>query len=151
MKPIVLGGRKLRLLTSANIAHDYWLKKQLHDAGLRHIQVDPTRPAAESCAEILDRAETSGYAMVILGGLLAPAEMKAEDWTPAIAAEMTAHIERLAGAEDQLIVRGMVADAILGFFQAGLVSIRISRMSSKTRPSYESDAPEVPQLETAAN
>lgn len=132
MKAIELGGRKLRVLAQANIAHDFWLTRQIREAGIHKLELGAHQTAAQFADDVINRVMESGAALVLLGGLLAPADLAVKDWTPAIAADMTAFIETLTTDEDKIVVRGLVADAILAFFRTGLVSFSTSQTSSMT-------------------
>lgn len=132
MRIVKVGGRALQVFASGTISHDYWLKRQIRLAGIDQIEIDPRRNADDTVAMIVDRVIDSGMAMTILGGLLAPEEMAVKDWTPAVAEEMASFLNALIETEDKTVVRGLVAEVILGFFLNGLVSLRTSRMSSRS-------------------
>jgi hypothetical protein len=132
MQTVVLAGRTLRVLTSANIAHDFWLTRQIRLAGIDQILIDPSQDPAAFVDAILDRLMVSGMAITLLSGLLAPVELEAKDWTSNTAADMAAFLNALTADADKLVVRGLMAETVLGFFQAGLVSLRTSRTSSTT-------------------
>ena len=94
--------------------------------------------AGESADAYVDamvrRVIASGHALVLLGGLLAPAELELKHWTPAVAAEMTAFLGGLMSDDDKLAVRGLIAQTLLGFFLSAIGSAGISPTSSVVAP-----------------
>ena len=130
MKVIEIGGRKLQMIAEANVAHDTWIMQQISLAGLDTLDFDAGKPPEAAVDSIVDRVVQSGMAMTLLGGLLMPVGVAATDWTPTIAADVIAFLNALSAKEDRLAVRGAVAEAIICFFYAGLISLKTSRMSS---------------------
>ena len=125
-----LNGRKFAVIECGTVKHDYWLMKQIREAGIESVDFPADRDMVHMVDALIDRVLASGAAMVLLGGLIMPAEMKVTEWTPAIAAEMTAFLESLTATADKELVRGLVAQAMVGFFRSALVSLRTSRTSS---------------------
>lgn len=130
---IELGGRQLQVIASANIEHDCWMSAKIREAGLDHLPMDEGTPVEDVVERILDRVQGSGMATALIGGLLAPAELDLRTWRPAVALEMTEFVRDLTAREDKLVFRGLLAQAIAGFFRSGLASLATSRTSS-SRP-----------------
>ena len=90
--------------------------------------------------ELLDRVILGGYALRLLGGLLLPEGMNPREWTPEVAAGITAHLELLTDREEKNQIRPLVASMLAGFFTSGLASLRTSSASSSATKG-EADEP----------
>jgi hypothetical protein len=127
---IELGGRKLQVIASANIEHDCWMAAKIREAGLDRVAVDEHQPVADVVELILDRVQGSGLATVLIGSLLAPADLDLKKWRPAVALEMIEFVRELTATEDKVVFRGLLAQAIAGFFRSALASLATSPTSS---------------------
>lgn len=129
-KTIVLGGLGFRIITNGTVKHDLWMYAQVKAAGLSELEIKPGQSPEAFVDEVLGRLMASDRALVLLGGLLLPERLEMKDWTPQVAAEVTAHLEGLIEPQDKALVRGTLASMVVGFFQSGLVSFVTSPTSS---------------------
>ena len=139
---IELGGRRFQRLEGSTVKHDFWLMAQAREAGLDQVRIaskkrDDVEAAME---ELLDRVILGGYALRLLGGLLLPEGMNPREWTPEVAAGITAHLESLTDREEKNQIRPLVASMLAGFFTSGLASLRTSGASSSATKG-EADEP----------
>jgi hypothetical protein len=129
---IKLGDRKFQVIMNGTVLHDFWMHKKIKAAGLEQIVLAEGETTEVYVDRMLDHVIGNGHALVLLGGLLAPAELTLTEWTPAVAAECTKFLAQLMEPADKIIVRGLIAQALIGFFRSGLASFMTSRMSSST-------------------
>jgi hypothetical protein len=116
MKPdhsIPLGGRNFAPLGESTIEHDFYMLARLRRGGLDALVLTPDEVAEpdRASARILVEAFESGVAYDLFGGLLVPEGTAPEAWTA---------------------LQGVFASAVIGFFRAGLVSLRTFRSSSES-------------------
>lgn len=135
MDGVTLGGRAFQIITNGPVKHDFWMAARVREAGVDRVHLAPGQPVGVVVDALLDQLMTSGQSLVLLGGMLAPAELALRDWTPEVAADATAHIESLMAPADKQRVRGMVAQVLAGFFASGLASLTTSPTSSPTATS----------------
>ena len=140
---IELGGRRFKRLECSTVKHDFWLMSQVREAGLDQVRIaSKKREDVEAAMEaLLDRVILGGYALRLLGGLLLPEGMDPREWTPEVAAGITAHLELLTDPDEKSQIRPLVASMLAGFFASGLASLRISGASSSATKG-ETDEPE---------
>jgi len=127
---VELGGRKFQVIANGPVKHDYWMAERVRAAGIDRVNMEPGQTAAAFVDSLLDRLLASGDSLVILGGMIAPAELDLRKWTPGTAAECTAFVEELMDPADKVLVRGLVAQVLVGFFQSGLASLTTSPIAS---------------------
>lgn len=131
---IEIGGKRFTHVTDWTVEQDWWLMQRIRKAGLDQIAVgdgDPDSIAESISHAAADKLAASGLALEILGGLLLPEGMDPSQWTPALAADTTAHLGRQTGADARQAVRAVASWAIVSFFANGLTSFLTSRPSSK--------------------
>lgn len=139
---VELGGRKLQVISAGPVVHDVWLMQQVRAAGIDHVDMTKGQSADDLVDAMLNRVLASGSALRLLGSLLAPADLDLVDWTPTVAADMEKFLGRLMAAEDKAAIRGLLAQALAGFFASGIASLRTSRTSSAGSPL--ADGPAIP-------
>jgi hypothetical protein len=127
---VTIGKRTLQIVTAGPIRHDVWLMQQVRAAGIERVEMGKDESAEDLVDAMLDRVMQSGKALHLLGSMLAPADMKLEDWREETAQQMADFIGGLTDKEDKRVVRGLLAQCLAGFFANGLVSVRTSRTSS---------------------
>ena len=139
---IELGGRRFQRLEGSTVKHDFWLMAQAREAGLDQVRIASKKREDVEAAmeELLDRVILGGYALRLLGGLLLPDGMNPREWTPEVAAGITAHLELLTDREEKNQIRPLVASMLAGFFTSGLASLRTSGASSSATKG-EADEP----------
>lgn len=129
---VTLGGRAFRKIGIATLEHDFRLIGLLREIGL----YEPYRLQSESPAEygtrLLQDLIASGRAFDVLGHLLIPAEVPPENWTPEIARETAGFIGALTRPEDKEEIQALTLGFLLGFFEHGLSSWRLSTTSSES-------------------
>lgn len=126
MKSITLGGRKFRPIRNSTVEHDFWLLDHVTEAGLDTLTMKGAETADQFAARLLREIIQSGKAFLLMGGLLIPDGIKAEDWTPEIALETAAFIEKLTDPADKALIQQSVVTMLIGFFTTGLALLRIS-------------------------
>lgn len=128
---VELGGRRFMRLAQSTVEHDFWLMAKIRKAGLDEIEVEEGMDPDTLVSSIITKSLDSGLTMVLLGGLLVPEGTAPQDWTPAMAAEVTAHISKLVDHADKAKISPLAASMLIGFFQSGLSSLLISKSSSE--------------------
>jgi len=129
-----LGGRKWQIITNGSLQHDYWMVEQVRDAGIKDVEIPAGADLDQALNALIARVMAKGAFLTLLGGLLIPAEIPVTDWTPDVAAEVSAFIGKLVAEEDKVRVRALVAQMLAGFFRSGLVSGWTSPISSAPSP-----------------
>jgi hypothetical protein len=145
-----LGGRRFVPIGESTIEHDFNISALLRGARLDEF----TAPAGSSpeaiATEILDRVLQSGKAFEILGCLLLPEGMKAEDWTPALGAETADQLRGLTAREDKAVITALTVSLIIGFFESGL-GLRESSPTSSVQPDERTRPPAVGGIGTRSS
>ena len=129
-----LDGREYVIITSSTIKHDLYVRKLLREADLATIHIPPGADTDQVIRDLIDRTVDSGHAVALLAALLLPAHLQVREWTPAIADEIATHIEQIVEPAEKEQVWPLLASALVGFFQRGLVSLTTSRISSIPNP-----------------
>ena len=106
------------------------MHKHVRDANLDDVVFQPGETPTQFADRMLNHVLDSGHAMILLGGLLAPAELPEDAWSPTIADEMTTFLQKCTAPSDKQTIFGLLAQALIGFFQNGLASLMTSRTSS---------------------
>lgn len=126
MEVVKLGGREFQVIANGPVKFDLYMLALVKKAGIDSINISAGQTTEEFVDALLDQLMRSGMSMEILGAMMAPADLDLRKWTPAVAAESTAFIEELMEPSDKAIVKGMVAQVLIGFFQSGLASLTTS-------------------------
>lgn len=124
---VELGGRRFTRLVDSTVRHDFWLMSQARKAGLNRIEAKPGTTVEDFVDEILGRLMDSDMTFILLGGLLVPEGLDMKSWTPAVAADVTAHLEQLTESVDKETIKPLTASMLIGFFQSGIASLKISQ------------------------
>lgn len=127
---LTLGGREFEPMTVTTIEHDFWLMSRIRTAGLDAMEKGAEESPEEFVARILDQVIDSGSAFEVLGGLLMPAQLPPQQWTPAVAVETAKFIRGLTDPIDKAKVQSQMIAVLIGFFANGLTSLTTSRKSS---------------------
>ena len=127
---ITLGGRDFEPMTVTTIEHDFWLMSRIRTAGLDALEKGADESPEEFVARILQQIIDSGSAFDVLGGMLIPAQLRPQQWTPAIADETAKFIRELTDPIDKAKVQSQMIAILIGFFEGGLASLTTSRKSS---------------------
>jgi hypothetical protein len=127
---LTLGGRDFEPMTVTTIEHDFWLMSRIRAAGLDAIEKGAEESPEEFVARIMHQVIDSGSAFEVLGGMLIPAQLPPQEWTPAIADETAKFIRELTDPIDKTKVQSQMIAILIGFFANGLTSLTTSRKSS---------------------
>jgi hypothetical protein len=127
---IELGGRRFQVVALATVRWDYWMCAKLRQAGIDEIAMAPGQTAMEFTNATLGRLLDSEQTLELIGGFLAPEEFDLRNWSPATAHEMAAFIGGLTDPTDKLTIRGLLAQALAGFFLSAGNSLARSPTSS---------------------
>lgn len=126
----LLGGRSFQIITNGPVKHDFYMFDLVRKAGMSDLRVPQDSTPDVFANNVIDRAIASGQAIPLLAGMLLPDGMPITQWTPAVAADVEAHVNALIEPEDKSKVRQLLAMVLIGFFQIGLVSLTTSPTSS---------------------
>lgn len=127
-----LGGREYTRAGVGTVRQDLFVMHHARHAGISSIQEGETPEAY--AARLLDSLLSSGHALLLLGGLLLPAGMKAEDWTEEVAHATAGHLGGIVDPAEKQAVYAEVASALLDFFANGIGSWVASARSSGGAP-----------------
>ena len=127
---VMLAGHAYAPLLVSTIEHDFWLMSHIRAARLDALTKAEDESAEEFVSRILHEVIDSGSAFELLGGMLIPANVPVEQWTPERANETAAFIRKLTDPEDKAKVQAQLISLLIGFFESGLSSLTISLSSS---------------------
>jgi hypothetical protein len=122
MDYLEIGGQKWRAVKRSTIEHDFWMMKHIREAGLDAGRLRPGEKPEEFAIRLLHQVIASGKAFTLLGGVLLPAGMADEHWTPERAEQTAAFLRGLAADEDKAAVKSAIISLLTGFLEAGLRS-----------------------------
>ena len=129
---IQLGGRTFREIGESTLEHDLWFLGQRDRAGLTRLEMLQGETPEEFAERFTGELAGSGAALLMLGALIVPGDVRNEGWTPALAEDTARFLGKLSDPKDKLQVQGMLAGLVLRFFRAGSPSSRTSPSSSAT-------------------
>lgn len=151
METVELAGRKFQIIANGPIKHDLWIAERVHASGMDGVTMGKDETPEQFVDALLAKLLASGAAMEFLGGMLAPADLDLRKWTPAIALDMATFVEELIAPEDKALVRGLLAQVVVGFFQSGLAYLRTSPTASAAlEPSTGADVKREPRRKKIA-
>jgi len=127
---VVLAGHAFAPLLVSTIEHDFWLMARIRAARLDALTKAEDESAEEFVSRILHEVIDSGRAFELLGGMLIPENVPAEQWTPELAAETAAFIRTLTDPADKARLQSQLISLLIGFFENGLTSLTTSPKSS---------------------
>jgi hypothetical protein len=133
-EPIMLGGRAFVTLARTTLEHDHWYMHHARTAGLDAVEPHDGETHAEYALRLLSAALGSGRALLLLGGLIVPADAPGGRWTPELAVETAAFLRGLDDPIDKHRINGLMAAMLADFFAAGLISSGASPLSSDGQP-----------------
>lgn len=137
---LTLGGRQWRILQRFTLEHVIWMDRQVIEAGLDRIARLAAETEEQFAARIWRQIATTEKALHLLSGILLPAELKDEEWTPLIAAHSVAAFKKITDPVEQRAVRTQLAALVLYFFVHGLGSFASTGTASGKKT--EAAAPE---------
>lgn len=127
----VLGKRRFFSAPVCTIQHSFFTAGLLRRSGLDRLQVEPGEAAEDFATRIVLETLAGGEALQLLGCLLLPEGIEPSSWRPELAQETAEFIGGLTAEEDHALVRSILIQALLSFFESGLVSLWTSRISSE--------------------
>ncbi len=137
---IVLGGRAFREVKEGTLEHDLRFAGLAARCGFGDIVREDGESADSFAIRILDKALAGLEVLELLACLMVPVDQIGEGqepgdvWTPALAAETQEFLAALRDPDDKALIRGLVVQLILSFFERGIVSLWTSPRSSKPEP-----------------
>lgn len=132
--PIMLGGRAFLTLERTTLEHDHWYMNHARSSGLDAVEPRDGETHSDYAMRLLGAALESGRALVLLGGLIVPADAPGGRWTPELAVETAAFLRGLDDPVDKNRINGLMAAMLADFFAAGLISSGASPLSSDGQP-----------------
>ena len=130
MKTLTLGGRQFVALDEPTIERDFWLIRQLREAGLQEVRIGEDEDPDVFALRLLDSIIQSKTPFLLLGAFLLPKGTDSREWSPELAERTAAFIAKLTDPEDKQQVQTQLCSVLLGFFVSGLSSLVSSRGSS---------------------
>lgn len=127
-----LGGREYVRAGVGTVRQDLFVMHHARHSGISAIQENETPESY--AARLLDSLLSSNHALLLLGGLLLPAGMKAEDWSEDVAYATAGHLGGIVDPAEKQEVYAEVASALLDFFANGIGSWVASARSSGSAP-----------------
>lgn len=129
-KVIELEGRKFTVLTRPPLKQFLWISREIRAAGFYQFEVDADDTPEQMTEKLLEIALSSDKLLTIVGGMMLPEGATAKEWTPAVAAGVTKHLEQLTELEDHEKMKPIISGVLISFFKTKAASIVISRKSS---------------------
>lgn len=123
MTDITLAGRQFRRCTNSSLQHDIFTMNHVRAADVLELELPAGASGEDYAAEMLGRLARYEHFYELLGCLLVPADTA---WTPAVCKSTAAFLAYLTDPTDKAALNSVIAELLLGFFQAGHVSLRIS-------------------------
>jgi hypothetical protein len=118
-QPIMLGGREFVTLERTTLEHDHWYMRHVRAAGLDGVEMADGETHSEYALRLLGIALESGRAMLLLGGLIMPADAPGGRWTPELAVETAGFLHGLDDPLDKNRINGLVAAMLADFSPPG--------------------------------
>lgn len=115
------------------MAGDAYLMSLVGDSGLGALVRAATEDTESYARRLLAEFARGQVWSLVLGTLLLPADSEPGDWTPVMAAQTAAQLQRACSPEDKATIQVELADALAFFFASGLVCPLISRTSTDAR------------------
>lgn len=134
---IQLGGENFIAQRNGCLEWEIWMQARITEAGLSRITTVKGETADQFAERMIAKALSSGKALVLLGGLMLPEGKSPDEWTPAMAADITRRMGKLRTAEDKEAAKGAIAAMLIGFFQNGFSSLKNSPSFSTQTGSRE--------------
>lgn len=151
MEIITIGGRDFRAVSNSTIEHDFWVMDQVRGAGLDRIEMREGETQDQFVERIIIDSITTGRAFPLLGGLLMPADMLPEDWTPQIAHDTIEFLRKRTDESDKAKIKAQLVALLFGFFVKGVASPRTSpSYSAKTKAGARGPSTEIEEAATSA-
>lgn len=139
-----LGGRPYRLLEVGTLEHLIWMDELTKASGLKSSLLGPIPAtpagAGDFAGKVWDLLSASGLVFDFLAGMLIPAELKDEDWTPAMAQESAARFRKLTDRGDHARIQSILIALVIGFFEAALPWRNLSASVSASEEGAERQA-----------
>jgi hypothetical protein len=129
-KTVTIAGRAYKPVVDSTLEHDIWTTRQITRCGLDAVEIANGETADLFAHRILMQAAENGNVFDLLGGLLMPVSVTAENWTPQLAAETGRCFAEVCKPEDKAAVRNQITEALMGFFAKGLSRLKPSPRSS---------------------
>ena len=137
---ITLGGKVFTPVKAGNstVLFDYWAMNLIQSTGIDLIKQLP----GEAPEDFMVRLHAQGvkyYSQMLemIAGMMLPQGIDSIAWTPKIAEENLAFIATLQDKADKQKITEQFQALLLGFFQKGLSSLKISPKSSGVGPMVE--------------
>ena len=146
MEHVEIGGQKWRAVKRSTIEHDFWLMKNIREAGLDAVRIQPGEKPEEFAVRLLHEVIGSGKAFMLLGGMLLPESIPDEQWSPERAHETAAFMRGLAADEDKAAVKSAIISLLTGFLEAGLRSYANSGTASTAASQPQPAPPQPPEF-----
>lgn len=148
---ITVAGQQFKAVTNASLEHDIYTMQQVHRCGAENVIMGADETAPEYVHRVLLSVTADGRVFDLLGCLLMPAELATSHWTAELAHATGRTFATVTTPEDKRTVHGQIVEALSGFFERGLLSLRtfqkslssvdISPKSSETTADTASTAP----------
>lgn len=131
MAELVLQGKTFAQIKNSTFEHDAWLMHAMNASGINNISVIDGETPDELAARYTREAVGNPHILTLFGGLLIPAEIPSEEWTPEIAAQTTQFISKITDPDSKRLLHSQVASMVAVFFLSGLAQLKTSRKSSE--------------------
>lgn len=125
---MLIGGKAFQVvdLERRTVRHDGFLMALLIRTGIDMLTPQDGEDAEAFAFRVLQTILQRDAAVELAAAFLLPDGTDAVDWSPALAAEIRAHIERCNTEEDRSTVYRISAEQVLGFFRLRLLSLATS-------------------------
>jgi|SRR6185312_10974567 len=139
---ITIEGKRFVPMQNGTFAHDIWLTRKIREAGLSDITLGADETQEKFIERIAISAYESGIALLLMGGLLIPADMEPRQWSPELAEQTAAFFGEVTDPESKQVLRTQIASALFYFFASALASSRTSPKFGTTAETDERHATE---------
>lgn len=130
MAELTLQGKRFKPVKNSTFEHDCWLIRKQNESGIGNIQMFEGETPSQLAHRYTQEAFSSPKVMELFGGLIMPADIAPEMWTPEMAVETTQYIKGITDPDSKRLMFSQVAALVADFFLSGVSALKISRKYS---------------------
>jgi len=139
MAELILQGKAFKQITNSTFEHDAWTIRVMNLTGLNNIAVLDGETPQQLAERYTREAIGNPYILKLFGGLMIPAEIAPEDWTPEIAEQTSEFIAKITDPDSKRLLQSQVASMVADFFLSGIAALKISPSSSEESKAADPD------------
>lgn len=130
MSELILQGKAFQQIKNSTFEHDAWLMRVMNESGINRIAMREGETPEQLAQRYTEEAIGNPSILKLFGGVLIPAEIHHENWTPEIAAATSEFISKITDPDSKRLLFSQVASMVADFFLSGVAALRTSPRSS---------------------